>query len=74
MQDGGAVIYTIRAWRPNATMEPLTLYRAHLANALDEALTLHASHLYTTISVTTPDSLELIKLWGQPMPDGKDWP
>ena len=73
MTDPGG-FYTIRAWWPNSTVDPETKYTAHLADALDWALALMRSHKHTTIHVTTPDRLELVKLWGQPMPNGKNWP
>ena len=68
------MIYTIEAYWPNAATEPLRRHSAHLADALEQALALMYGHEHTTISVTTPDRLELIRLWGQPGPDGRDWP
>jgi hypothetical protein len=68
------VIYTIEAYWPNATTEPHRQRSAHLADALEQALALMYTHKHTTITVRTPDALELIRLWGQPMPNGKDWP
>ena len=67
-------MYEVIAYWPNAVVDPLREYRAHFADALDRAIKLRQSYEHTTISVRTPDCLELVRLWGQPMPDGKDWP
>lgn len=68
------MIYTISAWWPNSTMNPVTAHSAHLADALDKALAFMHTGSHTTISVTTPESLELIRLWGQPPSPGREWP
>jgi hypothetical protein len=68
------VIYTIEAYWPNATTEPYRQHSSHLADALEQALKLMHTGKHTTITVRTPDCLELIRLWGQPMPGGKNWP
>lgn len=66
--------YKILAYWPNARTEPLIEYVPHFATALDRSLKLMRTGQHMTISVLTRDGLELIRLWGQPMPDGKDWP
>lgn len=58
-------LYRIQAWYPNVIEPPLTQYAAHYANALQEAIRLAFTKTYMTISVQTPDCLEVIKLWGQ---------
>ena len=67
------MIYKITAYWPNSRTDPLVKRVAHLAEALDVALDLMAGKQYMTISVTTPDGLELIRLWGQPPFEG-EWP
>ena len=57
--------YQIQAFYPNATMDPLTQYAGTLDRAIDQALGLMRSDQHTTISVRTPDSLEVVRLWGQ---------
>jgi len=68
------MIYTIRAAWPNAAADPYVMHVPHVAEGLDCALRLAATGKHTTISVLTPDGLELIRLWGQPMPNGQPWP
>jgi hypothetical protein len=68
------VIYTIEAYYPNAAVDPLRSHSGHLADALEQALKLMYTHKHTTITVRTPDALELIRLWGQPPDEGKQWP
>lgn len=68
------MIYTIEAYWPNSMEEPLRKHSAHLADAIEQALALMYGGKHTTITVRTPDHLELIRLWGQPMPNGKRWP
>lgn len=67
--------YKITAYWPNSRIDPLVKRVAHLAEALDVALDLMAGKQHTTItvSVTTPDLLELARLWGQPPLEG-EWP
>jgi hypothetical protein len=68
-------IYTVRAYWPDAIREPAEGRFARLADAVNWALALMRGHEHTTISVLVTDaSMELVRLWGQPMPDGKDWP
>jgi hypothetical protein len=67
-------IYTLEAYWPNVVMEPHRQRSAHLADALEQALKLMHTGKHTIITVSTPDRLELIRLWGQPMPNGKQWP
>lgn len=68
------MIYFLKAYYPNTTTEPYTKRYAHLAEAINDSLTLMYSQKHTTIQVTTLDYLELIRLWGQPMPNGDMWP
>lgn len=58
-------LYRIQAWYPNSITPPDTDYRAHYADALALALELAFSKRHTTITVQTPDCLEVIRLWGQ---------
>lgn len=67
------MIYTVKAYWSNSIMDPEVKRCAHLADALDWALALMRSHKHTRISVLV-DDLELARLWGQPMPNGQDWP
>lgn len=66
-------MYTGRAYWPNCTMDPETKRFAHLADAINWVFEQMAGHDHTTIEVTA-DALSLIRVWGQPMPNGQDWP
>lgn len=68
------MIYTVRAYWPNVTIDPVTHRCAHFADAFDLALSLMATCKHTTISISTPEALELVRLWGQPPLEGGDWP
>lgn len=58
-------LYRVQAWYPNVIVEPRIEYCARYADALSLALRWAFQKQYTTISVQTPDCLEVIKLWGQ---------
>jgi hypothetical protein len=68
------MIYTIKAWWPNAIMEPSYTRKAHFADALDYSLALMSSGRHTTIQVLTEDNIILVALWGQPPPNMERWP
>jgi hypothetical protein len=67
-------MYEIRAWWPDSRAEPHTESSDKFGHAVIRALELRRTFRHTTITVITPDSLELVRLWGQPMLDGSDWP
>lgn len=67
------MIYKIKAYWPDSRSEPATHYAAHFADALEQALGLMRTHRHTTILVLI-DALELVRLWGQPMANGDNWP
>lgn len=67
-------MYTLEAYWPNARVDPLHRETGMLEAAISEALRLMRSGDYTTITVRTPDRLELVRLWGQPPSPGEVWP
>lgn len=63
-REGTPVIYTIRAYWPNCTMDPYVKRVAHLAEAVDEVIRLAQTGKHTTISCVV-DALEVLRMWGQ---------
>lgn len=63
--------YTIRAYWPNAAMEPEHVYVRSWREGVYRLLEMTAEGKYMTIQLLTPDSLALFQSWGQ---IGKDWP
>jgi hypothetical protein len=57
--------YKIEAWWPNITIDPLVEYTRHKDDGIDRVVKLARTGEHTTIHLITPDSLEIIRMWGQ---------
>lgn len=58
-------LYRIEAYYSNAAVPPLVRWQSRYSQALNHAIDLVATGNHTTIIVTTPDNLEVIRFWGQ---------